>query len=119
MSKEKLLDQWINLEIDERVKLISDVVPLSERLAQAAEESVEFAKAALKLRRALMTQNPTPVSAKEAWENLMEEAADCQLTMKTVGVNEEVVQEICLRKSARWLKRLKEQKNNEFSQKDG
>lgn len=58
---------------------IFDALPEEEILAQMAEECVEASKAALKLRRARSGVNPTPVSEKDAFENLVEELADIYL----------------------------------------
>lgn len=49
---------------------IFDALPEEEILAQMAEECVEASKAALKLRRVRCGVNPTPVSEKDAFENL-------------------------------------------------
>lgn len=54
---------------------IFDALPEEEILAQMAEECVEASKAALKLRRVRSGVNPTPVSEKDAFENLVEELA--------------------------------------------
>lgn len=51
---------------------IFDALPEEEILAQMAEECVEASKAALKLRRVRSGVNPTPVSEKDAFENLVE-----------------------------------------------
>ena len=51
---------------------IFDALPEEEILAQMAEECVEASKAALKLRRVRCGVNPTPVSEKDAFENLVE-----------------------------------------------
>lgn len=58
---------------------IFDALPEEEILAQMAEECVEASKAALKLRRVRSGVNPTPVSEKDAFENLVEELADVYL----------------------------------------
>lgn len=50
-----------------------------EILAQMAEEAAELAKACLKLRRAILGNNPTPVSEDEAMEAMTEEWADLLL----------------------------------------
>lgn len=47
--------------------------------AKMEEECVEASKAALKLRRVRCGVNPTPVSEKDAFENLVEELADIYL----------------------------------------
>lgn len=57
----------------------ADALPEEEILAQMAEECVEASKAALKLRRVRCGVNPTPVSEKDAFENLVEELADIYL----------------------------------------
>ncbi len=54
-------------------------VPLSELLAQTAEEAIELAHAALKLRRTLDSSNPTPVATVEAVVQFEEEIADLTL----------------------------------------
>lgn len=58
---------------------VYDLLPEDELLTQLAEECSEAAKAALKLRRARNGVNPTPVSEKDAFENLVEELADIYL----------------------------------------
>ena len=45
-------------------------------LEQTAEESVEFAKACLKLARLMRGENPTPKTYKECREELIEEYSD-------------------------------------------
>lgn len=57
-------------------KRIIEYISQGEILAQMAEEAVEFAQAALKLRRALDDSNPTPKSIPECWEALEEECGD-------------------------------------------
>ena len=65
------------MEEHKMVEFIRDRLDQEELLCQLAEEAAELSKAALKLRRAYgNTNNPTPISAKEAYENLVEEAAD-------------------------------------------
>lgn len=87
---------------------IKSMVPESERLAQLAEECSELGKAALKLRRAMDTVNPTPVSAEEARAALVEEIADVMLNIETVAYPEywAKVQEIMSAKAARWVERI-------------
>ncbi|MBR1616316.1 MAG: hypothetical protein IJ673_12700, partial [Treponema sp.] len=55
---------------------IRDRLGLEELLTQLAEECGELTQAALKLRRAITSRNPTPVTRQEAVEKLHEEAAD-------------------------------------------
>lgn len=82
----------------------------SEVLAQLAEEAAELAKAALKLRRVYTGVNPTPVTGKQAFENLLEEMADVYNCIHILGfdtaVNLSEVQRIMLAKQARWAERL-------------
>ena len=89
---------------------IFDALPEEEILAQMAEECVEASKAALKLRRARTGVNPTPVSEKDAFENLVEELADIYLDDNDPcnmcdAVGDRMV-EIMEQKLARWKYRL-------------
>ena len=79
-----------------------------EILCQLAEEASELAKAALKLRRATMCVNPTPVSPARAYADLMEEFADVFLCMKIFGYDADSVAVTMSRKEYRWMKRLEE-----------
>ena len=86
---------------------VSDVLSQGEILAQLAEEGAELTQAALKLRRAMEGVNPTPVSIQEAGERLVEEMADvivCENQL--LGIDWNVVDEICKRKLGRWEGRL-------------
>ena len=67
---------------------IREKVPQTELLAQLAEEAVELAHAALKLRRIYDGINPTPVPAAVAFANLKEEIADVQLLMAVLGLDQ-------------------------------
>lgn len=58
------------------VETIKRHVDKAERLAQLAEECAELAQAALKLRRAIGTGNPTPMDAETGEYRLKEEIAD-------------------------------------------
>ena len=83
-----------------------------ELLTQLAEESAELAKAALKLRRAYMGVNPTPVTAQDAHENLMEEIADVSNCLAALGFDHSIdqmrVSRIAAEKLVRWADRLEE-----------
>lgn len=86
---------------------VSDVLPQGEILAQLAEECAELAQAALKLRRAIEGINPTPVSIQQAGDRLVEEIADvivCENQL--LGIDWNVVDEVCKRKLGRWEGRL-------------
>lgn len=82
----------------------------AELLAQLAEEASELAKAALKLRRVYTGVNPTPVTGKEAFQNLLEEMADVSVCIHVLdfdrGENLCKVQQIMRAKVARWAARL-------------
>ena len=79
-----------------------------EILAQLAEEAAELAQAALKYRRAITQDNPTPVKPEDALEALREEIADVDLCIVISGVMEEMVDELprMEKKRSRWIKRL-------------
>ena len=83
-------------------------VPAEEGLAQLAEEATELAHAALKMRRALGTTNPTPVSSLEALARLKEEVADVWLLLEVLGIdgNPEEYERIKDYKLQRWVDRL-------------
>ncbi|MBE5721843.1 MAG: hypothetical protein EGR31_00180 [Clostridium sp.] len=87
---------------------IKQHIPQDELLAQLAEEAAELSQAALKLRRALGCNNPTPVTADEARRNLVEEAADVYnvLGLLLDAADNAEIYSIIRRKKARWLKRL-------------
>ena len=82
-----------------------------ELLAQLAEEAAELGKASLKLRRAYTGINPTPVTGKEAFENLLEELADIQTCVIVLGFDHPVhkieMSKTIAEKMERWAGRLK------------
>ena len=89
---------------------IQEKVPQTELLALLAEEAVELAHAALKLRRVYDGSNPTPVKRSEAFANLKEELADVGLIVSVLGLdrhNPEIMR-IQQDKLERWLRRLGE-----------
>lgn len=65
---------------------ITDKLSQAELLAQLAEEAVELAHAALKLRRVYEGTNPTPVKRSDAFDNLKEEIADVKLLLLILGL---------------------------------
>lgn len=83
-------------------------VPAEESLAQLAEEAIELAHAALKMRRALGRTNPTPLSSVEALARLKEEVADVLLLLEVLGIdgNPEEYERIKDYKLQRWVDRL-------------
>lgn len=85
------------------------------KLEQLAEEAAELAQAALKLIRAVPSDNPTPIEIETAWHNLLEEMADVQLCFdvliedRSEGEQRAFREDIELVKRAkrlRWLERL-------------
>jgi NTP pyrophosphatase (non-canonical NTP hydrolase) len=73
-------------------------------LEQLAEESVELAKACLKLARKLRGENPTPKSKAECQRELLEEFTDviqCSRELK-LQPDEEQIEEKRLRFLTRW-----------------
>ena len=95
---------------------ISKKVPEGALLCQIAEEAAEPAQAALKYRRTLSEENPTPVQAVEALRHLLEEAADVQLALDVWKVKynrdgdaaDDDMESTVEIKRGRWIRRLKE-----------
>ena len=96
---------------------IREQVPQSELLAQLAEEAIELAHAALKLRRVYDGTNPTPVKRSEAFANLKEELADVELLLMVLGYDRGMLisekHRIMDAKLQRWVSRLKEKERTE------
>lgn len=98
---------------------IRALLPRAEILAQLAEECAELAQAALKLRRALTGDNPTPVSAEDAEDHLWEEAGDVILCVNLLGewpvINDagSAMNEQMDKKEARWARRLRAAKEGQ------
>lgn len=91
------------------MEFIRSKVPEDERLATLAEEATELAHAALKMRRTLVPNNPTPVDYASARAALWEEFADVVLSLTAVGYVEEdlqVLERNYQDKERRWAKRL-------------
>lgn len=94
---------------------VKDYLTQAELLCQLAEESAELAQAALKERRTLTNDNPTPISYADARNNLIEEVADvfvCLSELLEIRDWEEVAN-IREEKENRWMQRLEGSKNNE------
>lgn len=95
-----------------RIEEIRKEISVSEILCQLAEECSELSKAALKLRRAISKENPTPIDECEAMDNLIEEIADVSLILEVLGIDNNN-HKVCLsilritnQKMDRWLDRL-------------
>lgn len=95
---------------------IKSHVSKKELLAQLAEEATELAHAALKYRRALDDENPTPVSRSEAFKNLIEEIDDVALSLETLALKWRVEFDSSSRerKLKRWVERLKDARERVF-----
>ena len=65
---------------------IQKKLSVPELLCQLSEEASELAKAALKLRRAITGDNPTPVTPEQARKDLLEEVADVFLCLRTLEI---------------------------------
>lgn len=86
-------------------------LPITEILAQLAEEAAELSQAALKCRRALDGTNPTPKSVSECLDNLNEELADVTLCTELIDElrNDNAIRSrarIIAEKGKRWEERL-------------
>ena len=95
---------------------IKSHVSKKELLAQLAEEGTELAKAALKYRRTLDDENPTPMSTNEAFRNLIEEIDDIGLCLETLALMWRVKSNSLQReqKLNRWVERLKNARERVF-----
>ena len=94
---------------NDSIKFIRSIVPEAEGLAILAEEATELAHAALKMRRTLIPNNPTPVDYTSARAALLEELADVVLSMEAVGCSEDDLQtleRVYKYKERRWVERL-------------
>lgn len=83
-----------------------------ELLCQLAEEAAELSKAALKLRRTIVTTNPTPMTGSEAFDSVIEEVIDVEMVLDVLdfywtegGVNDRRAEQVAS-KFARWADRL-------------
>lgn len=92
------------------LRTVCKYLDASEMLAQLAEEATELAKAALKLRRATMGVNPTPVTPSKAQNDLLEEIADVRNCIAAVSyelqLDNEAILQIEKYKRTRWAERL-------------
>lgn len=81
-----------------------------ELLCQLAEEAAELAQAALKERRTLTNENPTPKTYNQAHVDLLEEIADVYVSLGELLslADWETVSHIRAEKKKRWMQRLEE-----------
>lgn len=89
-------------------------------LCQIAEEAAELAQAALKMRRVIAGDNPTPVTEPAAMNALVEEIADVNLSINEFiqkqsangqSIINYAVAVLMREKSRRWADRLKAAEN--------
>lgn len=114
MRDESRTDGQGNTKADgynEKRKRITEKLTPSEVLAQLAEEAAELAQAALKLRRVICPDNPTPIKLTEAVEALNEEIADVYLCVEVLasagwGVDALTIAKTMDLKLNRWAERL-------------
>lgn len=101
----------------ENITKVREMLDRPELLCQLAEECAELGKAALKLRRAITGENPTPYTEAEAWKNFNEEVADVTGVLKALNIptDDEVIRGIQENKFLRWVRRL-ERRNVEVSE---
>ena len=91
-----------------RVKIV-DKIGFDEILLQLAEEASELSQAALKLRRARMGINPTPITCEKANLHLLEEIADVTLCFGILNLSDtefDYIEHTAKKKYRRWKKRL-------------
>lgn len=101
-------------EHDEMNRYIKSQLSGRDVLEALAEEAAELSQAALKMIRACRlgwTNNVTPVTPKEAVDNLLEEMADVELVMDVLSYYTacgEPIGDLKDKKRERWVSRLKE-----------
>lgn len=74
---------------DDDLYVIYETIPTAALYESLAEEATELAQAAMKMARVLRNENPTPVTQKEAKDNLIEEYGDVLLTAAYLELQED------------------------------
>ena len=86
---------------------VKNTLPARDLLEQLAEECNELSKASLKLIRAIgASENPTPISKNEAYDNFIEEQNDVISVLWLLTGNERYAYIDGYPKMERWAKRL-------------
>ena len=86
---------------------VKNVLPARDLLEQLAEECNELSKASLKLIRAIGdSENPTPTSRNEAYDNFIEEQKDVISVLWLLTGSERYAYIDGYPKIERWAKRL-------------
>lgn len=93
------------MDNDSRMERVDAYLSHTELLAQLAEEAAELSQAALKLRRVIDGQNPTPVTYDSAYANLVEEYSDVVCCLQELQID--YLPDIIDEKKKRWIQRLK------------
>lgn len=101
-----------NTKIKENIEYVKGKLQPAEILAQLAEEAAELGQAALKLRRAILGTNPTPISEEEAKYQLLVEYGDVRNCLKVwsdfeLDETDAIADELVAEKFTRWAGRLK------------
>lgn len=100
--------------MERNIAIIMKHLSCGEVMAQLAEECDELGHAALKMRRTIIPDNPTPITEEEAYKRVMEEIADIALCIDVLGINNAIdrlkIEQIKRAKAERWAKRLQEGK---------
>ena len=98
------------------IEIIREHIDQSEMLAQLAEEASELAHVALKLRRAYDGTNPTPVTRRQAYSQLLEEYGDIFACTIALGFNRGIdkmqIGKSAQEKLERWEERLTAKEEN-------
>ena len=94
------------------IEYIASLYTEGDLLCQLAEEAAELAQAALKLRRAITQNNPTPVTAADARAVLIEEIADVEGAFEVlrhkIGITCDDVFAVEVAKIERWKGRVRD-----------
>lgn len=98
------------MKIENYIGQVVRKIGLPALLEQLAEEAAELAQASLKLSRVIRAENPTPVTLREAWDNLAEEIGDVNLCVEALRSEmpseTETIGNVMMRKQKRWFQRL-------------
>ena len=103
------------MTVEEQLDFVRTFLPEEERLCQLGEECAELSQAALKLRRAARSTNPTPVTLERANDMVEEETLDvclCLAALDLATLGDMADHPRLKSKLARWVSRLEEAKND-------
>lgn len=95
--------------------------PKSEQLASLAEEATEAAHAALKYRRTMVKDNPTPISKETAYTELLMEIGDIMGCLEVLGIDvstNPTIQTVKNSKIERWADRIYVEEKKKQSARD-